>query len=88
MRYLGSQAAHFLRRLMDRLSVIWRTRLSAKPPIRQADITKAVRGLTAAGVGGAVRVEIAPSGKIIITTGTGEPAVSLGETPEDLKRLL
>src|SRR5262252_210747 len=30
MRYLGSQAAHFLRRLMDRLSVIWRTRLSAK----------------------------------------------------------
>jgi hypothetical protein len=54
---------------------------------RKPDVKKAVKAVTAAGIG-VMRVEIEPSGKIIITTGTGESVVSLGETPEDVKRLL
>jgi hypothetical protein len=42
-----------------------------KPPLRQTDVTKAVKGLAAAGVAVA-RVEIEPNGKIIITTAAGE----------------
>jgi hypothetical protein len=39
---------------------------------RQGDVTKAVKGLVAAGVQVA-RVEIEPTGKIVILTGTNEP---------------
>ena len=54
---------------------------------RKPDVKKAVKAVTAAGVG-VMRVEIEPNGKIIITTGAGEPAIFLGETSEDVKRLL
>lgn len=57
-----------------------------KPRLRQNDVTKAVKGLTMAGVG-VTRVEIEPSGKIIITT-TATGAGADSETPEDVKRLL
>jgi len=60
--------------------------MSRKPRLRQNDVTKAVKGLTLAGVG-VTRVEIEPNGKIIITT-SAAGAVADGETPEDVKRLL
>jgi hypothetical protein len=46
----------------------------APSPFRQADVTRAVKAVVAAGVGIA-RVEIDKSGKIVIVTGTPqEPA--------------
>jgi hypothetical protein len=38
---------------------------------RQADVTKAMRAVAAAGVAVA-RIDIEPDGKIVITTGSGE----------------
>jgi hypothetical protein len=53
---------------------------------RQADVTKAVKAVAAAGVA-VVRVDIEPSGKIVITTGSGGDSHPI-ETPEDVKNLL
>jgi hypothetical protein len=47
--------------------------LMRKPAtFRQTDVTKAVKAVAAVGVGVA-RVDIEPSGKIVITIGSGEP---------------
>ena len=46
----------------------------APSTFRQADVTRAVKAVTAAGVGIA-RVEIAKDGRIVIVTGEAQPAV-------------
>jgi hypothetical protein len=53
---------------------------------KQGDITRAVKGVVAAGVA-VMRVEVDTAGRIIVVAGKLADA-GTGETPEDVKNLL
>lgn len=60
----------------------------ARPPssFRQADVTRAVKAVAAAGVNIA-RVEIDKAGKIVIVTGSASPALGNGGEANEWDRV-
>ena len=54
--------------------------------VTQGDITRAVKGVVAAGVT-VMRVEVDINGRIVVIAGKPSDAAA-GDTPEDMKRLL
>jgi hypothetical protein len=54
--------------------------------VTQGDITRAVKGVVAAGVA-VMRVEVDINGRIIVIAGK-PPNAAVGDTPEDIKKIL
>jgi hypothetical protein len=54
--------------------------------ITQGDITRAVKGVVAAGVA-VMRVEVDINGRIIVIAGK-PPNAAVGDTPENIKKIL